>query len=54
MLGHIYPVLLLHLILLPINLVKLQRIQAERSVTDGAHSPYSIAASDEGGITWRA
>jgi hypothetical protein len=27
MLGHIYPVLLLHLTLLPINLIKLRRFQ---------------------------
>jgi hypothetical protein len=53
-LGHIYPVLLLHLILLPINLVKLQRIQAKRNFADAARSPYPIAASNQGGVTWQA
>jgi hypothetical protein len=34
LIGHVYPVLCLHVVLLPINLVKLYRLQArERSET---------------------
>jgi hypothetical protein len=39
--GHIYPVLFLHVVLLPINLVKLRRLQA-RSRND-LRSPLSVS-----------
>ena len=39
LLAHIYPVFFLHIILLPINLIKLRRIEMEPRAAETLHRP---------------